>query len=208
MPAKAKIKNVNSQLIWSLVLAILLTGALSIALVIALIGQAKIISQYDLLSNLDNQACRYLAERGADAQVNGGFRLASNANKEQAKLTYYCFTGESTKSKIVHGKQIEKYPFGATVMYFSNNEAAEKYANEKLNPLRYWGEDGSNEVQDKNYTFLVTDEKEPYFDAYRVRANAVLRVSLPCKSKSYEACDAQAKQLLDQELKGINVEDF
>lgn len=179
--------------------------AIIVALSWGFAKQADVISKYELLGHLDNQACRYLADRGADSQVSGGFALNTDSDENEAKLTYYCYTGKNVKGKTIHGKQIDGYSLGATVRYFSSNEAAEKYANEMLNPLRYWSEDGSDEIQDKNYTFLVTDEKEPYFDAYRVRANAVVRVSLLCKSKSFDTCDMQANQLLDQELKGINV---
>ncbi len=185
-------------------ITIIVLAALCIALFVGLYKQAKIISQYDLLSQLDNQACRYLADRGSDSRINGGFRLNTDANENDPKLTYYCYTGEIVKSKTIHGKPINGYSLGAVVSYFSSNETAETYAKEKLNPLRYWSDDGSDVIQNKNYTFLVTDEKESYFDAYRVRANAVVRVSLPCKNNDYDACDMQAHQLLDQELKGIN----
>ncbi len=177
---------------------------LIIALIIGLIKQANIISKYELIGHLDNQACRYLSERGDSAQVNGGFVLNTDANANEAKLTYYCYTGETTKDKTIHGKPIDSYSLGATVLYFSSNSEAEQYAKEKLNPLRYWSEDGSNKIQDKNYTFLVTDEEMPYFDAYRVRANAVVRVSLKCENKNLDSCNIKANQLLDQELKGIN----
>jgi hypothetical protein len=167
--------------------------------------QANTISKYELIGHLDNQACRYLDDRRRDYRVSGGFQLNTDANKSEAKLTYYCYTGESTRGRTIQGKQIVGYPLGATVLYFSTNKEAETYAVEKLNPLRYWSDDGSDKIQNKNFTFLVTDEKEPYFDAYRVRANAVVRVSLPCESNSFDACYMQANQLLDQELKGINV---
>jgi len=205
MPSKSKKTKNNKQQVWLLMTIIILLIVLSGALIAGIVRQAKVISQYELIAHLDNQACRYLADRGNDSRVDGGFVLNSKANKNGLKLIYYCYTGQATRSRTIQGKPIEGYSLGAIVSYFSSNTAAETYAKEKLNPLRYWSEDGSDQIQNKNYIFLVTDEKEPYFDAYRVRANAVVRVSLPCKSKNFSDCNMQANQLLDQELKGINV---
>jgi phosphate/sulfate permease len=204
MPSKVKKIKKNNQHVRALTAIIVLVTALVVALIVGLNKQANTISKYELLSHLDNQACRYLADRGSDSQVSGGFVLNTDAGKGDAKLTYYCYRGENVSGRTIQGKPIGGYPLGATVSYFSSNKAAEAYANNKLNPLRYWSDDGTVSVQNKNYTFIVTDESEPYFDAYRVRANAVVRVSLPCKTTSPEACDNQAKQLLNQELKGIN----
>lgn len=205
MSVKTKKKNKSNQLIWTLPSVIVLLTALSTALLVGLVKQADTLSKYELVSQLDNQACRYLADRDSDSRINGGFELHTDAKESGAKLTYYCYTGDRTTDKTIHGKQIGGYVLGASVVYFSSKQAAETYAKEKLNPLRYWSEDGSKEIQDKNYTFLVTDEEKPYFDAYRVRANAVVRVSLPCNSNDFEACQTQANKLLNQELKGINV---
>ncbi len=203
MPNKTK-KSKKNILPMRLTTIIVLLVALSTALIVGIARQTSIISQYESLGHLDNQACRYLANRGEDFRVNGGFTLNTDAKKSEAKITYYCNTGDDVKARTIHGKPISGYTLGATVKYFSSNEAAETYAKETLNPLRYWSDDGSSEIQNKNYTFIVTDEKAPYFDAYRVRANAVVRVSLRCKSKDASTCDVQAHKLLDQELKGIN----
>ena len=205
MRTKSKKIQKSNQLTWALLSVIVLLTALSTALLVGLVKQTDTLSKYELLSHLDNQACRYLADRGSDSRISGGFELHTDAMESEAKLTYYCYTGDRTTDKTIHGKPISGYPLGASVVYFSSNKVAESYATEKLNPLRYWSDDGTEEIQNKNYIFLVTDEEKPYFDAYRVRANAVVRVSLPCNSNDFEACQTQANQLLDQELKGINV---
>lgn len=210
MPNKTK-KSKNTkktkQQAW-VISTIVLLVALCIALIAGVTKQAHIINHYESIAQLDNQACRYLSNRGEDYRVNGGFTLNVDAKDSEAKLTYYCLTGDYSKDKTIHSKPITGYAFGATVKYFSSEEAAENYAKEKLNPLRYWRDDDVNRIQDKNYTFIVTDEKQPYFDAYRVRKNAVVRVSLQCKSMDPGACEAQANKLLDQELKGISADNL
>lgn len=172
--------------------------------------QADTIAKYELLEKIDNQACRYLDRQ---LSVNGSFDLNVKAPKNQPKLTYTCLTGETTTAREIQGKFIDTYGFGATVSYFSSNEEALKFAEEKVNPLRYWGVDEEGQKngipQTSHFTFIVTDEKVPYFDAYTVKANAVLRVSLPCGdpdvAKGGVACYAEADAVLDRELKGINV---
>ncbi len=179
-------------------------------LIVAFTKQNDTIGKYELLEKIDNQACRYLERQ---IGVNGSFDLNTNAPKNEPKLTYTCLTGESTEAREIQGKFIDKYNLGAHVLYFSSNEEAVKFAEEKINPLRYWGVDEEGQKQGipqtSKFTFIVSDEKVPYFDAYTVKANAVLRVSLPCGDPDVKnggvACYAEAQATLDRELKGINV---
>jgi len=172
--------------------------------------QAETIANYELLEKIDNQACRYLDRQ---IGVNGGFNLSPDAPAGKPKLIYHCHTGEITTAKEIHGKQIDAYPFGAEVLYFSTHEEAVKYAEENINPLRFWGVDEEGQKngipQTSKFTFIVSDERIPYFDAYTVKATAVLRVSLPCGDPDVTnggvACYAEAEAILDRELKGINV---
>ena len=98
---------------------------------------------------------------------------------------------------------------GASVSYFASTKEAYKFAEEKINPLRYWGidEEGQNNdnPQTSLFTFVVNDEKIPYFDAYTVKRNAVVRVSLPCEGDDSEACTTQAETILKRNLKGITI---
>lgn len=177
---------------------------------VALLKQESTIWKYELLEKIDNQACRYLDNQ---LGVNGSFDLSVNASVDEPKLTYKCTTGETVAAKEIHGKSVARYELGATVSYFSSNEEAEKFAAEKLNPLRYWGVDEEGQrngiPQTSRFTFIVNDENVPYFDAYTVKANAVLRVSLPCGDPDVKnggvACYEEANSILDREMKGINV---
>ncbi len=176
------------------------------SLVVLFTRQTETIGKYELLEKIDNQACRYLDKQKG---VHGIFKLYDDAPKNKPKLVYKCTTGELTKAKEIHGKSIDAYQLGASVSYFSTNEEAIKFAEEKLNPLRFWGVDAEGQrngiPQTSRFTFMVTDEQTPYFDAYTVKANAVLRVSLPCTNADPVVCHAEAEAILDRELKGINV---
>ncbi len=209
----SKAKNVGRKKVKKddhhfIILSALLLSSLVLICVLQtqLFKQSELISNYELLEKIDNQACRYLDNQPF---VNGNFNLHNSAPADKPQLTYTCLTGEKTTAKEIHGKHIDAYEMGASVSYFSTNEAAEKFAEEKLNPLRYWGvdEDGQNKgiPQTSHFTFIVTDEKVPYFDAYTVKANAVLRVSLMCITDDPGACQNEAEFMLERELKGINV---
>lgn len=205
MAKNTNIKKGNRFLVPLFVLIFALVLSFIVVLA-AFIKQAELISKYELIEKIDNQACRYLDRQVA---VNGAFDLTANAKDGQPKLTYWCWTGEKTSSKEIHGKFIDAYNFGAIVRYFSSNEEAEKFALEEINPLRYWGVDEEGQrngiPQTSKFTFLVTDEAKPYFDAYTVKATAVLRVSLLCNSQDLNVCAAEGNAVLDRELKGINV---
>jgi hypothetical protein len=201
--SKKDAKNYSQYVVVVAVALAALFGILGTSL---LYKQAELIGKYELLEKIDNQACRYLDGQVA---VNGGFDLEASAPKDRPKLVYKCTTGEMTGAKVIHGKPIDAYEFGASVQYFSSNEAAIKYAEEKVNPLRYWGVDEEGQKngipQTSRFTFIVTDEKVPYFDAYTVKATAVLRVSLPCHDADIQGCHNDANTILGRELKGINV---
>lgn len=213
MPATKKVKksvtpDPSHFIAFAAVIAFLLiiSGVLSWGLY----KQTDVVSKYELLELIDNQACRYLDKQPA---VNGSFNLTADTPTGSPKLIYTCLTGESVEGGDIQGKYIDGYELGASVTYFSTNQEAEKYAEEKINPLRYWGVDEvgqqNNIPQTSKFTFIVTDGKTPYFDAYTVKATAVLRISLPCSGSNPEeigaTCSAQAEAMLDRELKGINV---
>ncbi len=208
MPTKKKKQQTDKT---SLLLAIVASLALVIIGVMAVMlnKQANTLGMYELIENIDNQACRYLDNQPA---VNGRFDLTMDAPAGEPRLVYECYTGELNKSRDIHGKSIGQYEKGASVAYFATNQEALTFAEQQLNPLRYWGVDEAgqqaNIPQTSKFTFIVTDEKVPYFDAYTVKANAVLRISLPCdNTEDIKACQTQAEAMLDRELIGINVTD-
>ncbi len=188
----------------------LLLLSLIVLLTVNLVRQHELVSKYELLEKIDNQACRYLDRQ---AGVNGGFDLEADSPQDKPRLTYWCLTGERVFARQVQDKFVDEYDFGARVLYFSSREEAEKHAQQSLSPLRNWGVDEEGQrngmPQTSRFTFIVSDVEHPYFDAYTVKANAVLRVSLPCGTpeERYDlvACQAQADALLNRELKGINV---
>lgn len=169
--------------------------------------QYDLIGKYELLEMIDNQACRYLDHQ---EQVNGSFNLTADSPSDQPRLTYTCTTGQTVEGREIQGKLVPAYYSGATVSYFASNADAEKYAEQKVNPLRYWSVDERGQQngipQTSHFSFIVTDEDKPYFDAYTVKANAILRVSLPCADPDNpEVCAQQAEEVLNREMKGINV---
>lgn len=206
MPVSTKSRSRNKLLVVLTGIAGIILVTLLATYVIVAGKQADTIGKYELLELIDNQACRYLDKQPA---VKGSFDLDVDAEKDKPKLTYLCLTGEKTGAKEIHGKQVPAYDFGASVQYFSSNEEAIKIAEQKLNPLRYWGvysDEQMGEInQNAHFTFIVTDVEKPYFDAYTVKANAILRVSLPCADADPAKCDEQAREILDREMSGINV---
>jgi hypothetical protein len=207
--ASNKKQTLHFSPVYLLIVALL---ALCIALGAALAQQTDTIGKYELLEKIDNQACRYLAYQSQSGGINGSFDLNLSARDNEPLLVYKCTNGQVTTDREIHGKGIGEYELGAIVMYFATNEAAERYAEENINPLRYWGVDEEGQQngipQTSAFTFIVTDEPVPYFDAYTVKANAVLRVSLPCpKAETHGVTDCydEANSILKSELKGINV---
>lgn len=206
---KTKIKNKHSLSFYAPHLLVILLFALCGVLGIVIATQNDTIWKYELLEKIDNQACRYL---NGQPGINGSFDFNVRAQDNQPKLVYKCTIGQVTTAREIHGKYVGEYELGASVMYFSTNDAAEHYSKENINPLRYWGVDEEGQKngipQTSKFTFIVTDEPVPYFDAYTVKANAVLRVTLPCpnvEKHGATSCPDEADAILDNELKGINV---
>jgi hypothetical protein len=208
--AKTKKNPKSEKYFMPLAYSSVLLLAVILALLVGVLKQADVISKYELIEKIDNQACRYL---NGQPTVNGSFDLNATAKQNDPKLVYECKNGQSASARNIQGKNIGEYELGAKVMYFATNEEAEKYAEDNINPLRYWGVDEEGQQngipQTSEFTFIVTDEDVPYFDAYTVKSNAVLRVSLPCRNSSQTEdgitdCQDEARSVLQNELKGIN----
>ncbi|HMS23194.1 MAG TPA: hypothetical protein PKB09_00100 [Candidatus Saccharibacteria bacterium] len=160
------------------------------------------ISRYRSLGSQSNQACL-----GVSAATASGFNVDTktlyatselkDASSDNPSANQKCIIAGSTRDEAIHGKPIKSYSFGADVTYFKDKETAKDYAETQINPLRYWSPDPSNSY----YTFLVTHRDEVYFDAYSVKDNAVMRISLPCNQndksdKNINSCLLQAERTI------------
>ncbi len=160
------------------------------------------ISRYGALSNQSNQACM-----GISAATASGFEIDTQTLYATSELkdgesndplaNQKCIVRGTTKDEEIHGKKIKSYSYGADVTYFKDAETAKNYADTNLNPLRYWSPDESYTY----YTFLVTHQDKAYFDAYSVKDNAVIRISLPCgeeeiTDESLSTCQLQAERTI------------
>lgn len=172
------------------------------------------VSQHVALENLDNQACRGLsiaAASGFDISTRGLYSTSKllNSNNDNATANQKCLIYGSTQDDNIQGKKINGYSFGADVTYFDSKESAEKYAKNKVNPLRYWSPDATY----TSYTFIVTHREQKYFDAYSTKNNALMRISLPCNStndenKDIDNCYLQADRtiaLFNKNLASFNL---
>lgn len=99
------------------------------------------------------------------------------------------------------------YQLGADVVYFKTADAAYQYAEKVHNPTQSWGLDQEGQrngiPQTSLFTFIHTDVPEPYFDAYTVRGNALMALSLPCTmtgqtdmAQSLNNCQVTAEKTL------------
>lgn len=162
------------------------------------------ITRYSSLSNQSNQACL-----GISVASNSGFKINTDTlyatselkdgSTDDPTVNQKCIVGGSTQDENIQGKPIKSYNFGADVTYFTDSVAAKKYADSKVNPLRYWSPDSSYTY----YTFLVTHRDQLYFDAYAVKDNAIMRVSLPCNNN--EKTNANANNCILQAERTIAV---
>lgn len=194
-------------------IVLIITVIVLITMIVTLVAtnykQLDTIGKYEILERIDNQACRYLDQQ---PEVNGSFDLNVNAPIDHPKLSYTCTNGQKVDANVIHGKPVGAYSMGASVIYFRTQQEALRYAEQKLNPLRYWEvtteEPGYNIPQTSSFVFVVS-EPPMYFDSYTVKANAVLRVSLPCPNPDDPTtagdCQEHALSMLRREMKGINI---
>jgi hypothetical protein len=143
------------------------------------------LGKYKKISRLPNQACvglNYGALTNKSLNFSAQFNLEKSDSSKTASFT--CLVDQFTQSTTIQGKHIDAYEFGAYATYFTDDQSALDYAEKQLNPLRYWGIDQAGQQagipQTSLFTFIVSDVPEPYYDAYTVKNNSLLRISLPC----------------------------
>lgn len=147
------------------------------------------IKMYDEFSKKPNQACLGLTvanknglEYGSETITANRELLFDDSNKQIAEFN--CTIGINSKDLIGNNEvaEIDKngYELGISVKYFENQSFAQNYAQDNLEPKRYWSWDGYKAT--KTYISFVNADRL-YFDSYAVKENAVLRMSLQCKFK-------------------------
>jgi hypothetical protein len=178
-----------------------------VASLVLLFCTYKRLSTYRVVERLQNQACIGLG-KGAitfkPVDIKAKFNLP-DSNPEGKTVEFTCLTNQSTEKATIHGKEIAAYEFGAYATYFKDNAAATKFAEQKVNSLRFWGVDQAGQQagipQTSLFTFIVSDVPAPYYDAYTVKDNALVRISLPCGdndvSRGGVACYAEAESSLN-----------
>lgn len=110
----------------------------------------------------------------------------ATANADGLVASFRCTTGQNTKQSV-QGQEVAKVDsdgreMGAEVLYFASASQADKYHQTKLNKLRYWSVPNNNLTADVPYFKYFTSYvgKPFYFDAYAVKKNVIVRVTLPC----------------------------
>lgn len=183
-----------------------LTGMLIISLVAVgavLYVNTSRLRDYDQLTSIPNQACVGLSNGATDTMSISIIASAVLKQKNPDNMTaaFSCLTGQGVDAATIQGKHIGGYVFGAHALYFKDITAATTYAAKKVNPLRYWGIDQAGQnagiPQTSIFTFIVAGgSTPPYYDAYTVHNNIVLRVSLPCGGLDVPACYTQAQTVI------------
>jgi hypothetical protein len=138
----------------------------------------------------------------ANPSLNASSKLYKS-DKYDRTISFHCGIGVITQAATIQGKHIDGYELGADVTYFKSQKDAENYADKVINPMRYWGvnPEGQDGIpQTSLFTFIVSDKaifsdpKRAVFDAYSVKGNTLVRISLPCsftgknRAQSFEKC--------------------
>ena len=190
--AKAKRSSVASPLVlYSLLVAIVFL------LVIILSYTLNRYNKYQLLAKTPNQACIGLAKAQALGYSLNLSMLRATAklydhNSDQITGSYDCTVGSFTSNT----QQAAKYTSntqGAEVIYFKSTQAAQKYAEAKVNPLCYFAVYASGtslgNLPQTDLFVCTRFQPVPYFDDYSVKGNALIRLVVPCKDS--QACESE-----------------
>lgn len=151
------------------------------------------VNKYEQLLAMPNQACVGVSKASDNDVVLRSVELSATSqlyeNDPDSKVAAFrCTIGQNTKD-LVKGQDVAEvdskgYELGAEVIYFDTAAAAKKYANDKVNPLRFWGLDQQGQQEGIPQTSKFTSNiygSTLYFDSYTVKDKALLRVSLPCE---------------------------
>ncbi len=200
---KLKNKKASSKTILNTQILVLTTFTILIMSIVAAIAlyvqQNRINDLKDkmtLVSSVSNQACLGLGDSKWQTNYLNSFTLDAKQtfvenSSGSPRLVTVCKIGGNTKAVTVGANvaQVDKdgLDFGAQVIYFKTAKAASQYGDKVINPQRYWTVPNGSLTADLpmwHYFYsYVFDGHFPYFDAYAVKGNAVMRVTLPCGDK-------------------------
>ena len=200
--------NLSSQGQWPAKRRLLLgLGLAIVALAIAgtyLFQQQKINarqSEIDALNQkitgfyaLPNQACLGLATVPeimpfAIGKLDATRTLAENSS-DGLQATFTCTIGQNAKDAAGSGVAAvdsNGREMGAEVLYFASADTANAYHEGVINPQRYWSVPNkplTDKVPSLKYFTSYIFGSPVYFDAYAVRENVIVRVTLPCGTMS------------------------
>ena len=212
--AKAHNSTVSAQLAKPHTLLITLLVIALVAVSAALFVVNGRLDGYKTLTSVPNQACVGLSNgviSNKAVNIIAKSSLKQN-NADNMTAAFTCYTGQGVDAATIQGKHIGSYLFGAQALYFKDAAAAKQYAAKKVNPLRYWGVNQAGQdagiPQTSIFSFIVIGGPiPPYYDAYTVSGNAVLRISLPCGdtdvSQGGVACYAEAQSAIETFARSI-----
>lgn len=151
-------------------------------------------------SEMANQAClgvRSVPENKAISITRlTAARNLSDDNTDGIVANFNCSIGQNSKD-AVKGMEVAAVDsngreMGAEVIYFNTSEQADKYHQANINPQRYWSvpnESLTSDIPSFKYFTSYVFGNPLYFDAYAVKGNTILRVTLPCDETSKETQD-------------------
>lgn len=193
---------------------LLLVTVLVVAGFLVLNYQGKL-ERTEKLATYPNQACV-----GLGTALKNGLDL-KHYDLKATSLTGHPMEGAVGQHKCIAGRVITErhynpdgsgaesgYELSSDVVYFESPQAAYAHADTIQNKSRSWSVDeaGSRSgiKQDRSlFTYLVTDVKEPYFESYTVRDNALVLLSLPCPmsikddpNEAFTECQSVAEKVL------------
>jgi hypothetical protein len=163
---------------------------------------------YKDLAQRDNLACigigsgqRYGLKPGNDYSA----RVTTGASGSEALFSCLTETVVTNSTQFRDGSSFaEGYELGATVMVFDSGAKAYDFAEQQINPQRWWspGLDNEGALQTGRFTYIVGDDDQPYVDSYTTRGEAVISLSMRCGDMDDEAafadCDERANKALGQ----------
>ncbi|HUP26374.1 MAG TPA: hypothetical protein VM124_01865 [Candidatus Limnocylindrales bacterium] len=207
-------KTTNKKFIPTKRFKLIAASIVAIAAGLMLICYVMKLQKYERLSTSSNQACIGIGialKHGIELK-HFDFDARGLVDPGQGKVAQYKCSVGTVVTKEWHNPDgsggSEGYELGSDVLYFSNPESAYRFAEKVENPLHSWGIDQEGQAkgipQTSLFTYLVTDAAEPYFEAYTVRDNAVMHISLPCPmpknisnpDEIFGNCQATAEKVL------------
>jgi hypothetical protein len=183
-------------------LKFVLLAVIGILVVFLLLQQTTKWSRLNYMAGIPNQACRGVSEALKlgftldEPNIEATSSVFTGRSRYKQVAQYKCNTGTFVTGSEKHpdgSKSKRGYSLGADVIYFRDNAAAYSYAEDIVNPTRYWGVDTegqkNNIPQTSLFTFLETAVEEPYFDSYTVRDNRVFSLKMSCDVTKAELSD-------------------